>query len=305
MKTTQPGAFVPSKGNALLRFLKDAAKRKRSPSYGTDDKVLWFADVPKIWSECQSAFFDDTDEFRDVWLEVHKVRTPVQPVVPETVVDWVRPQDLDQVHEVPDLLPEIAVLVEKEPVHHGAPHGEETNLHEKIPESRRLVDHPEVEDAWLEYLVDQWEPWTKDLDRWQKIQAVYESIDSMRRSLEQEEERYELMLGVGLLQWRDSTGRAVKRHLLTAPAEIELDAARGILKVVPAASFEHFRIELDMLERQDRPRLADGQLQESLEDLGIDVWDTEGGLPSAHDCQPSQLGRRGSGAGVRIRQPCR
>jgi len=275
MRATRLGAFVPSKGSALLRFLKDAAKRKRIPSYGADEKVLWFADVPTTWSECKSAFLDDTDEFRDVWLEVHKVRMPIQPVVPEAVVDWIRPEDLGRVNEEPELLPEITVLVEKEAVYPDTPHGEEANSHEKISESRRLADHPEVEDAWLEYLVNQRDPWTKDLERWQEIQAVYESIDSMRRSLEQAEERYELMLGVGLLQWRDSTGRAVKRHLLTAPAEIELDAARGILKVVPAASFEQFRIELDMLERQDRPRLAGGQLQESLEDLGVDVWDTE------------------------------
>ena len=68
--------------------------------------------------------------------------------------------------------------------------------------------------------------------------------------LEEAEERYELVLAIGFLQWRDPTGTAVARHVLTAPAELTLDAARGLLSVAPAASFDAFRVELDMLELQ-------------------------------------------------------
>ena len=80
----------------------------------------------------------------------------------------------------------------------------------------------------------------------------------MRRRLEEAEERYELLLAVGLLQWRDPMDTPVRRHLLAAPAEIVLDAARGLLTVVPAASFERFRIELDMLDLQHQPSLDRG-----------------------------------------------
>ncbi len=123
------------------------------------------------------------------------------------------------------------------------------------PVQARLFDRPEVEDAWLEYLVNKWEPWAKEMQRWQEVQTVYERLDFMRRRLEEAEERYELLLAIGLLQWRDPTGTTVERHLLTAPAELTLDAARGVLTVVPAASFERFRVELDMLDLQHRARL--------------------------------------------------
>jgi hypothetical protein len=109
--------------------------------------------------------------------------------------------------------------------------------------------------------------------RGKQIQDIYEDVDFMRRRIEEAEERYELVLAVGLLQWRDSTGVTVRRHLLTAPAEISLDAARGVLTVSPAASFKSFRVELDMLELQDRPRLEGTDLEDRLEELDVQAWD--------------------------------
>ena len=51
--------------------------------------------------------------------------------------------------------------------------------------------------------------------RWQEVQNVYENLDFMRRRLEEAEERYELLLAVGLLQWRDPMDTPVRRHLLS------------------------------------------------------------------------------------------
>ncbi|WP_322819590.1 AAA domain-containing protein, partial [Tepidiforma sp.] len=150
-----------------------------------------------------------------------------------------------------------------------------TLVAEKVPELRRLADHPEVQEAWREYLVNKWEPWAKEKQRWQEVQQVYETLDVMRRRLEEAEERYELVLAVGLLQWRDPTGTAVERHVLTAPAELTLDAARGVLTVVPAASFERFRVELDMLELEHRPRMNEDDIGALLEALEVQAWDTK------------------------------
>lgn len=268
---------MSGKGIALLRFLKDAAtlRRKRVPSYGSGDKLVWFADVPKDRPECRSAFLtENPGEFPDIWLEVRKRRMPTRPPFPKVTADWVRPQDLEQSDHEPELLPQITVLVERRVPDPEAPPEQLRSVLERVPELRHLKDHPQVEDAWLEYLVNQWEPWAQEMRRWQEVQQVYEDVDFMRRRLEESEERYELLLAVGLLQWRDSTGATVKRHLLTGPAEIGLNAARGILTVVPAASFKGFRIELDMLELHDQPRLEGAGLQEHLEELDIQAWDT-------------------------------
>ncbi|MCJ7587786.1 MAG: AAA domain-containing protein [Candidatus Aminicenantes bacterium] len=269
-------AQVLGKSTALLRFLKDTAtiRRKRIPTYGEGDKLLWFAEVPRDRTECRSAFHAaNPAEFPDMWLEIHKKRMPSRPPVPEVVKDWVRPQDLDQADQEPKLLPEITVLIKRRVPDPDAPPDQGRTVTEEVGEVRRLKDHPEIEDAWLEYLVNQWEPWAQEMRPWQEVQRIYEGVDFMRRRLEEAEERYELVLALGLLQWRDSTNATVKRHLLTAPAEISLDAARGVLAVGPAASFEKFRIELDMLELQNQPRLEETGLDDRLEELDVQAWD--------------------------------
>lgn len=262
------------KGAALLAFLKATAtiRRKRVSSYGTGEKVLWFADIPRDRGECRSPFLKP-EEFTGSWLEVRKKRIPARPPVPQVVADWVRSDALDQPEQEPELLPEITVLVERRVPDPDAPHDIQRTIVETVPDLRRLVDHREVEDVWLEYLVEKWEPWAQEMRRWQEVQSVYESLDFMRRRLDEAEERYELVLAIGFLQWRDPTGTAVTRHVLTAPAELTLDAARGLLSVAPAASFDVFRVELDMLELQHRPRLNEDTLGEQLEALDIQAWD--------------------------------
>jgi very-short-patch-repair endonuclease len=267
---------IRRKSRVLLEFLKDAAtlRRKRVPAYGTNDKLLWFGEVPRDRAEIRSAFFADNPvESPDLWLEVRKKHMPARPPVPQLCEDWVRPQDLELVSQEPELLPEITVLVERKVPDPDAALRERRTLTEKVPEVRHLEDYPEVQDAWVDYLVNQWEPWTQKMRRWQELQRVYEDVDFMRRRLEEAEERFELILGVGLLVWRDPTGTTVRRHLLTAPAEISLDAARGVLTVSPAASFDGFRIELDMLELQHQPQLKDAELDDRLEELDVQAWD--------------------------------
>ncbi len=277
---------------ALLKFLRDTAsiRRKRVSAYGTGDKLLWLADLPRdlpgTWkSACRSAFTaDNPADIPDLWLEVRKKRKPTFPPLPEELQDWVpqnfqdRPEDYvnSEPGDLIDLLnPQITVLVEEGASDPDVLAGDRGTLTRKAPEVRRLEDYPGVQDAWLEYLENHWEPWAHEMRRWKKVQDVYEDVDFMRRRIEEAEERYELLLAVGLLQWQDSTGTTIKRHLLTAPAEIRLDAARGVLTVSPAASFEKFRVELDMLELQDQPRLEETDLEDRLEELDVRAWDKE------------------------------
>jgi len=269
---------VRRKGVALLAFLREnaAIRRKRIPSYSSEERVLWFADIPKERDECRSPFLANSGEDSGrVWLEVRKKRMPERPPVPLAVVDWVRVDDLDQPDREPELLPEITVIVERQVPDPDAPEDTRRAIVEEVPELRRLADYPEVEDAWLEYRVDKWEPWKQEMRRWKEVQFVYENLDFMRRRLEEAEERYELVLAIGLLQWRDPTGTTIKRHVLTAPAELTFDAARGRLSVVPAAAFDTFRVELDMLEPQHRPRLSKDALAEQRESLDIQAWDAD------------------------------
>ncbi len=268
------------KTKALLNFLKETAtlRRKRIPIYGADDRVLWFEQLPKDRPEIRSVFFATNPaelSNPNLWLEIRRKHKPVPPSVPEIVNNWLPQEFLDnpekylnkETEELIELLrSRITIFVESL--------SSNTTQADKIVKEVRLEDHPEVEEAWIEYLTEQWEPWAHEMAYWRDIQKPYEEVDFMRRRLEGAEDQYELLLAVGLLQWKDPTGTTVKRHLLTAPAEITLEPERGILTVAPAASFEKFRVELDMLEPQHQPNLKNTDIEERLEDLDVQVWDT-------------------------------
>jgi len=269
-------SLLAQKSKDLLGFLMASAnmRRKRGHDYGPSSRILWLKDIPRDLPQLRSAFFSDKPgENPDLWLEVRKTRMPARPVEPPICSEWVRAQELEQPFKEPELLTKITVLVEKKvPVNEEADGGARMRV-EKVAEERRLEDHPEVQDAWLEYLINKWEPWAKEKRRWQENQRIYEEVDFMRWRLEEAEESFELVLCLGFAVWRDPTGVTVRRHFLTGAAEINLDAARGILTVGPAATFDLFRIELDMLETQHRPLLIDTDLDDQIQSLDVQGWD--------------------------------
>ncbi|HXF88953.1 MAG TPA: AAA domain-containing protein [Xanthobacteraceae bacterium] len=263
------------KSLTLLNFLKDIStlKRKRIPAYGDGDRVLWFADIRADGSNIRSIFSESNpSDSPERWLEVRKKRAPVQPAPPEIVKDWIVPESLDEFRKQPTLRSQITVLVEINDDQSEAS-AEGIAGRRKLPEVRRLDDYPEVQSAWSQYLQTKWKPWAEEMLKYDEVQRVYENVDYMRRRQEEAAERYELTLGLGLITWRDNkSDENIKRHVLTAPAEIALDASRGILTVGPAASFDKFRVELNMLEFQNQPRLDKALIDEFLEELDVEVW---------------------------------
>ena len=266
---------------SLLQFLKQASRvrSKRFAKYENNTKILWLGDLPKdlpkSWKNaCRSAFTEeDPEAVAELWLEIRKIGKPPFPPPPEQLRDWVSREFQDYpekfVHKAFDEL--IALLNQQITV--LRPVGGE-----EVAEKLTLGDFPHIEDAWLEYLETQWKPWASDMRGWLQIQGLYEEVDFMRRRIQEAGERYELVLALGLLEWLDPKGIPVERHLLVAPAEITLDASRGVLTVGPSASFEKFRIELDMLEVQDRPKLEESEaskLETLLEELDVRGWDRE------------------------------
>ncbi|WP_173298657.1 hypothetical protein [Thermanaeromonas sp. C210] len=268
-----------AKTKQLLAFLQNFAtlRRKRVTAYGSGDKVLWLADLPRDlpsgWKDaCRSAFSTEKpDEIPELWLEVRKKRRPEPPPIPEEIKPWLPDEFLDK--------PEEYALKNTEDlfdlVQGKTNSATKRNAPKSQPNRRDWSATEKLEQLWLEYLVNQWEPWAKEFRIWREVQQLYEDVDFIRRRLEEAEERYELVLAVGLLQWRDPAGVTIKRHLLTASAEISQDAVRGVLTVTPAASFDGFRIELDMLEFQHRPDLGPvkDELEDLLEELDVRAWD--------------------------------
>ncbi|MCS6952632.1 MAG: AAA domain-containing protein [Bryobacterales bacterium] len=272
------------KSQALLRFLRDVAALRRKPitAYRAEDKLLWLSELPRDLppnrkQKCKSVFYSDNpEEVADLWLEIQKERQPRAPAVPSELRDWVPQQFQDHPERYLDVdLEELFDLLNQEihvPVEKPSPWGDPSRKPRTV-KLRRIDEQPHLRTLWDNYLRSDWEPWRQQYRQWKALNDIYERIDFMRRRLEEAEERYELILGLGLLVWRNPENTIIRRHVLTTRAEISLDAARGILRVAPATSFDGFHIELDMLELERRPRIDNEKLNPLLEELDIHAWD--------------------------------
>lgn len=200
---------------------------------------------------------------------------PSCPAPPENTLDWIAGGNERLEHynsEPPELRSEITIVAPPVSADSAANFLDGDSGDASDLQVRTLTDFPEVEQVWLEYVVEKWLPWAAEMQRLEGVRTAYESLDTMRRRLEEAAEFYELVLAVGLLQWKDSTGKSVSRHLITASAEIDFAAEKGTISIVPSASFDTCRLEFDMLEPQDQPRLNNDDIEEKLGELGIELW---------------------------------
>lgn len=249
------------KSQRLLNFLKSMAgiRSKRITVYGENDHVVYLADVPAEVTACKSSFWrsnGSTANDRGSWLIVKKPRISGPPKLGKNLVPWVDPAALDDPDQQPALLSEATIPAA----------GTDGSDSGSVVAS--LEDHSEIKEAWNDYLEKHWRPWAVKRREVNAVQALYGEIDEMRRKAEESADRYELLIAVGLLQWRHDGGSTIERHVLVGPAEISLNAARGELTVEPAGTFETLRLELDMLP-PDTPVAVDAD--EVLEDLAADV----------------------------------
>ncbi len=253
-----------SKTQSLLNFLKELNQLKPKASYGEGDEILWLGRIakgrmtlPPAWQNALDTVFasEDPQSNPEIWLEVHKKREPPPPPLPQELKEWVPTGFVQYPQEFRD----------KEASHlDGILKGRDETGRAEVP--------PQVRWLWQEYL-KKWNTWVEGHKSWEFTQDLYTRVDNMRQKLERAGEEVELVLGLGLLEWQRK-GKKIQRHLLVAPAEILLEAQRGILRVGPAASSE-LQLELDMLELQDQPNLDPQELRPLLEELDIQVWDRD------------------------------
>ncbi len=258
-----------SKALRLARYLKEFVGLRSTTVRDVDkyEAVLWFGDMPQE-SECQSPAWNDSFEPGDPWLEVRKQRFPKPPEPPEVILSWVDQQALKRATvEMPQLRPTILLP----DLNAEVADGEDPPLVEHA-----LSEHPEISRAYERYLPN-WEVWSAEYRRREKIQAVYAELFRMHTQVRKQGEIVELVLGVALLNWRSPVNGnivAIRRHIVTARVDLHFDPANGMIRLESAAEGAQLRIEDDMLEAELRPERSHyASVGEQLSAIGDDVWD--------------------------------
>lgn len=209
----------------LFQYLRDLATLRIKTVRDVDDyeRVVWFSDVP---AEAASSFLLDPqgDTDPDVWLRVPRVQLPQSPPVPEQLRPWIRLSNVSN-----GSLDEPGLVDIDE---------QETELPTDIAlDYRRFVDSV-------------WRSWAIEYRRLKPRYDFYTQLFTMSERKHRLGEIYEIVIGFGFLAWFRN-GQSIRRHLITAPAEILVDQESGVISVQPVDAGRN-RFELDMLEADDR-----------------------------------------------------
>ena len=258
-----------SKALRLARYLREFVGLRSTTVRDVDkyETVLWFGDMPHE-SDCQSPAWNDNFEPGTPWLEVRKQQFPKPPDPPEVILPWIVQQALRQATvDMPQLRQTILL----------------TDLEAEVDEgetpplvAHALTDHPEIARAYERYRPN-WEVWSAEYRRRERVQMVYAELFRMHTQVRKQGEIVELVLGLGLLNWRspvNGTTAPIRRHIVTARVDLNFDPANGMIRLEGAADGAQLQIEDDMLEAELRPeRMHYDSVGDLLSAIGNDVWD--------------------------------
>ncbi|MFH1699802.1 MAG: AAA domain-containing protein [Candidatus Zixiibacteriota bacterium] len=262
---------VSDKAIRLFTYLKELSKLRttHTKDVAKYDEVLWFSDIPKekhchciawdLWSQTE----DEKERAKDIWIEVHKPNLKSPPEVPDELEQWIKDNEVsDSAFEEPGLRDKITITTDSDP---------ETG--EEITEVLALDDHANIFELWMKYTDEKWKPWAEEDRRLQKIQDVYNRLYTIYQRSEKLGEQYEVIVGLGFLLWHSPKSGEVRHPLLSIHARVSFDSVRGIMSVSHSIDGPLPRLEIDMLENEDRPSVKDQQgIQEMVDELDGEPW---------------------------------
>lgn len=260
---------MASKAIRLARYLKEFVGLRTNTVRDVSkyESVLWLGDMPQE-PECVSPAWNDDFQPGDAWLTVHKQQFPKPPTPPDLVLPWIDSETLKRATpETPTLrpirlMPDLSAEVED---------GNQAPLVEQ-----RLEDCPDVAAAYDKFRPN-WEAWSKEYRRRERIQNVYAELFRLHTQLQKQGEIVELVLGLGLLAWR-SVGKEgaipILRHIVSARIDLHFDPTAGVMRVECSAEGAQMRVEDDMLEIESRPERSHySAVNEQLAAIDDDIWD--------------------------------
>ncbi len=263
---TETAVGSEPKALRLARYLREFVSLRSTTVHdvGKYESVLWFGDMPQE-PECQSPAWHNDFEVGDPWLEVRKQQLPKIPEPPAIILPWIDQEALRRANgEIPALRPSRLVPDATAEIVDGE---------ERPLVKEQISDHPEVTAAYDSYRPN-WNAWSAEYRRRESVQQVYAELFRLHTQVRKQGEIVELVLGLGLLDWRNEKSVPILRHVVTARVDVHFEPATGVIRLEAAADGAQLRIEDDMLEAELRPERSHYAIvNEQLSAIGDDIWD--------------------------------
>lgn len=215
--------------NYLLEFSKIRSNPVRDIEIQESQypEKLWLAEIPEnpLFENIVRADFDLT---KDYWIKVSKPLEPIKPKfppVPKILEQWIVTETLTDEENGPILKDSIT----------------------KEDEEILLEDNPEIVEEfdiyknkkWLDDLIpfkEKFEEYQKQMEIYERLATTYKQLFSIYNKAEQFGEEYELIIGVGLLNFReDDSSPKILRHFFTQKVDINFEFSRNssIISIAP------------------------------------------------------------------------
>lgn len=259
----------------LVDYLQELTTLRSKLIRDIDDyeEVLWVSKIPHERECFTRAWKYDEEHESDKWIEVKNRQEPELPTVPTQCEDWANQTALRNKGNLPELLSKFTRQIQNPNWRKGSYQPETIPHTEHL---KHLKDYPAIQKAWDQYIENKWLPWTELHDTWEKVNKVYTSLFAIHQEQHRYGEEYELVLGLGLLTWQTPSGQRIRRHLVVADAILEFEAHLGKFTVRPHTEGAKLRPELDMLDSEQQPTLAEeNETKKSLLKAKDDPWEKE------------------------------
>jgi very-short-patch-repair endonuclease len=262
------GPDKDSKALRLARYLKEFVGLRSTTIVDVSkyESVLWFHDLPQE-PDCQSPAWNSEASKDGAWLIVRKQQFTKPPEPPDQVLPWIEQQRLKRATEEPPPLKEKIFLPD--------PNTRVEEDEEPPLVAHDLVDHPDIRAAY-ETFKPTWLAWATEYRRKQRIQQAYADLFHLHTQMRKQGEIVEIVLGLGLLDWKPNQGAGVRvrRHVVTARVDLKFDPASGVIRLSSGDNGAQLKIEDEMLDAQFRPeRGHHDSVTEQLAEIGDDIWD--------------------------------
>ena len=243
----------------LFKFLRELAllKSKTVRDLSEYEQVVWFHDIPD-YKSCLSVLTAESDKLQDAtWLEIRQSPEPKRPAIAASCERWL---DEDIVEDNPHTEPRLRdEIITDSPISNDEP-SSSTQEQTVTPQIELLLDHPEILQEWERWKKDNWLPWVETHTCWKAVDEAYFQLFSIYQQLKKLGERYELLLGLGLLTWETPNNQVIKRHIIVGDASLSFDADRAKFELQAAPEGVKLHLETDMIEQSYLPSLE--QLKE-------------------------------------------
>ena len=260
----------------IFNYLREFSKLRSNPVRDIDahetqyPERFWLNDIPETVL-FENVIRPDFNPENDFWIRVRKTKEPIKPTfakLSKNLEKWIEPSSLLNVEEQPFL----KVTIET---------NEGTLAIEDYPEITEELNWY-INQKWIDDIIDfnsQKELYDKEYENYETLNNTYKLLFKIFNRTQQFGEEYELVIGVGLLNFKENTDRPkIFRHILTQRVDINFEYSQKDPQIIISPNLESVpQIEtdaiLDLFDQFDSQNIIDAEkaVEAFIIEKGIDT----------------------------------